>query len=114
VTGSARLDHYRKGGDSLANRYRYFRLHPFSWREWTEATGKRGKAELDALMRFGGFPEPLTAGSERTLRIWQRDRMSRVIRDDLGDLERVRDISFKTGNVAVMPFTGFCEQLGLP
>ncbi len=30
VTGSARLDYYRKGGDSLANRYRYFRLHPFS------------------------------------------------------------------------------------
>ena len=24
VTGSARLDYYRKGGDSLANRYRYF------------------------------------------------------------------------------------------
>ena len=33
VTGSARLDYYRKGGDSLANRYRYFRLHPFSLRE---------------------------------------------------------------------------------
>ena len=30
VTGSARLDYYRKGGDSLANRYLYYRLHPFS------------------------------------------------------------------------------------
>ena len=28
VTGSARLDYYSKGGDSLAGRYRYFRLHP--------------------------------------------------------------------------------------
>ena len=27
VTGSARLDYCRKGGDSLTNRYRYFRLH---------------------------------------------------------------------------------------
>jgi uncharacterized protein len=30
VTGSARLDHYRKGGDSLMGRYRYLRLHPLS------------------------------------------------------------------------------------
>ena len=30
VTGSARLDLYRKGGDSLMGRYHYFRLHPFS------------------------------------------------------------------------------------
>jgi len=29
VTGSARLDHYRKGGDSLVGRYRLFRLHSF-------------------------------------------------------------------------------------
>ena len=30
VTGSARLDHFRKGGDSLVGRYHYYRLHPFS------------------------------------------------------------------------------------
>jgi hypothetical protein len=29
----SRLDDDRKGGDSLVNRYRYFRLHPFSLRE---------------------------------------------------------------------------------
>ena len=28
VTGSARLDIYRKGGDSLQGRYHYYRLHP--------------------------------------------------------------------------------------
>jgi len=39
VTGSARLDYYRKGGDSLAGRYRYFRLHPFSLRELSFAPG---------------------------------------------------------------------------
>ena len=33
VTGSARLDYFRKGGDSLLGRYRYFRLHPYSLRE---------------------------------------------------------------------------------
>ena len=30
VTGSARLDLYRRGGDSLQGRYHYLRLHPFS------------------------------------------------------------------------------------
>ena len=28
VTGSARLDYFRKGGDSLVGRYHYLRLHP--------------------------------------------------------------------------------------
>lgn len=90
VTGSARLDHYRKGGDSLVGRYRYFRLHPFSLAE----LGQGGtRADLQALLKFGGFPEPLFAATERGLRLWQRERMTRVIRDDLRDLERVREIS---------------------
>ena len=29
ITGSARLDYYSKGGDSLHGRYHYYRLHPF-------------------------------------------------------------------------------------
>lgn len=28
VTGSARLDHFRRGGDSLQGRYHHYRLHP--------------------------------------------------------------------------------------
>jgi predicted AAA+ superfamily ATPase len=90
VTGSARLDYYRKGGDSLAGRYRYFRLHPFSLRE---LNAKPSRSDLDALLRFGGFPEPLFAQNEAEHRIWRRDRISRVIREDLRDLERVREIS---------------------
>lgn len=90
VTGSARLDHYRKGGDSLAGRYRYFRLHPFSL---TELGKGADREHVEALLKFGGFPEPLFGASERALRLWQRERMVRVIRDDLRDLERVREIS---------------------
>jgi uncharacterized protein len=90
VTGSARLDYYRKGGDSLAGRYRYFRLHPFSLREMNP---QPGLAELKALLKFGGFPEPLIAQNEAEHRIWHRDRVSRVVREDLRDLEQVREIS---------------------
>jgi hypothetical protein len=90
VTGSARLDYYRKGGDSLAGRYRYFRLHPFSLRELSR---RPARSDLDALLKFGGFPEPLFAQNEAEHRIWRRDRISRVIREDLRDLEHVREIS---------------------
>jgi len=90
VTGSARLDYYRKGGDSLAGRYRYFRLHPFSLRELSR---NPSRSDLEALLKFGGFPEPLFAQNETEHRIWMRDRISRVIREDLRDLEHVREIS---------------------
>ncbi len=100
VTGSARLDHYRKGGDSLANRYRFFRLHPFSL---PELGGRSSAADLDALLRFGGFPEPLFAQDEREHRIWQRDRITRVVREDLRDLERVREISLIEQLVDLLP-----------
>lgn len=100
VTGSARLDYYRKGGDSLANRYRYFRLHPFSLRELDPSPTK---SDVDALLRFGGFPEPLFQQDEREHRIWQRDRIARVVRDDLRDLEQVREISLVEQLVDLLP-----------
>jgi predicted AAA+ superfamily ATPase len=100
VTGSARLDLYRKGGDSLVNRYRFFRLHPFSLAE-LGASPTRG--DVDALLRFGGFPEPFLRQDERELRLWQRDRVARVVREDLRDLERFREISLVEQLVDLLP-----------
>lgn len=100
VTGSARLDYYRKGGDSLAGRYRYFRLHPFSVRELNPSPTT---SDLDALLKFGGFPEPLFAHDETEHRIWSRDRLSRVVREDLRDLEHVREISLVEHLVDLLP-----------
>jgi hypothetical protein len=106
VTGSARLDYYRKGGDSLANRYRYFRLHPFSLRELDpEPTA----THLDDLLRFGGFPEPLFGRDADEHRIWQRDRLARVVREDLRDLERVREVSLVEHLVDLLP-----DRVGSP
>jgi hypothetical protein len=65
VTGSVRLDYYRKGGDSLANRYRYFRLHPPSLGE----LGFEAKA-LDRLLKFGGSLEPYFERDETEHRLW--------------------------------------------
>lgn len=90
VTGSARLDYYRKGGDSLQGRYHYYRLHPFSLRE---LDSESKPAALEGLLRYGGFPEPLFAANQRDWRRWQREHRERVLREDLRDLERVREIS---------------------
>jgi len=90
VTGSARLDYFRKGGDSLLGRYRYFRLHPLSISEY-----KKNPTQVDLahLMKFGGFPEPLFSMTEDEHRIWQKERMIKVVQGDLRDLEDVKDIS---------------------
>ncbi len=90
VTGSARLDYYRKGGDSLQGRYHYYRLHPFSLSE----CGRRPDAQSVAhLLRFGGFPEPFLRGEERFHRRWLREHSERVVHEDLRDLEHVREVS---------------------
>lgn len=107
VTGSSRLDVYRRGGDSLQGRYHYFRLHPFSLRELSgdlpfNLKFPEGPPELEFigpgpefqhLLKFGGFPEPCLAGKERTLKRWQRQRFERVFREDIRGLENVYSLS---------------------
>ena len=90
ITGSARLDYYSKGGDSLQGRYHYYRLHPFSLRELSAVPTED---DLDLLLKFGGFPEPLFKSEKKFWRRWQRERLQRVIYDDIRDLETVKEIS---------------------
>lgn len=90
ITGSARLDYYRKGGDSLQGRYHYHRLHPLSLYEISRTPTIE---DLLTLLEFGGFPEPFFAQSERGWKRWQRERISRVIHEDLVSVEQVREVS---------------------
>jgi len=90
VTGSARLDIYRRGGDSLMGRYHYWRLHPFTLDEIP--IGISRKEAFLRLMTVGGFPEPFLEGDERTARRWRRERFDRVLREDVRDLESIRDV----------------------
>jgi len=86
VTGSARLDYYRKSGDSLLGRYHYFRMHPLSLAE----IGNKG---LQELLNFGGFPEPFLKQQSSSLKRWHLQRRERVIYSDIRDLEKVNEIS---------------------
>jgi len=88
VTGSAKLDFYRRSGDSLQGRYFSHRLHPFSWKE---IAGK-SKQDLEDLFQFGGFPEPFFKGSTSFSKRWSRDYRFRLIREELVSLEQVSDL----------------------
>jgi uncharacterized protein len=74
-----------------------------------EVTSSPSSVELDRLLQFGGFPEPYLAQDERTLRFWQRDRLSRIIREDLRDLERVHEVSLVEYMVDLLP-----DRVGAP
>jgi len=90
VTGSARLDVYRRGGDSLMGRYHYWRLHPFTLDEIPKNISPEDAFER--LMTVGGFPEPFLENDERSSRRWRRERFDRILREDIRDLESVRNI----------------------
>jgi len=104
ITGSARLDIYRRGGDSLQGRYHYYRLHPFSLAELLQRplqikileeiviNGHNHAPEFEALLRFGGFPEPLLKANDRFLRRWHNEKIERMYREDITDIEQIRDL----------------------
>lgn len=88
VTGSARLDAYRFGGDSLQGRHHLLRLHPLSAAELR----LRRPRDLRDLLVLGGFPEPFFGGSEVQARRWSREHRTLLIREEVVSLERVRDL----------------------
>ena len=88
VTGSAHLNVYRYGGDSLQGRYHYLRLHPLSVAE-LEIDSVEGMLKL---LQLGGFPEPYFGGSEIEAKRWSREYRTRFIEEDVTSLERIQDL----------------------
>ncbi|MDF1759420.1 MAG: ATP-binding protein [Coxiellaceae bacterium] len=123
VTGSTKLNAYRKGSDSLMGRYFYFRLHPFSLAElatrrkgiilpealWghcindTGAVSDKVKATFKLLDTFGPFPEPLLAANKAHLNLWQRGRIEKIVREDIRDLSRTLELSQIEMLVSLLP-----------
>lgn len=105
ITGSARLDIYRRGGDSMLGRYHYYRLHPFSLAESCSIKNNiKPLSELNiplksetenflSLDKFGGFPEPFIKQNSKTLRRWHNERVERITREDIRDITAIRDFS---------------------
>ena len=87
VTGSARLDYYRYGGDSLQGRYHFYRMFPFTVKELSIS---RSNDFLD-LFKLGGFPEPFLSGSETEARRWTRENRHLLVNEEIISLENVSD-----------------------
>ena len=92
VTGSARLDTFRQAGESLAGRYHRWRLLPFSVKELVEQTQQTDATALDALTRFGGFPEPLFKGTDAGRKRWQKQYFTDLVREDVLEFSRIHAI----------------------
>lgn len=90
VTGSARLDVYRRGGDSLMGRYHYWRLHPLTLDELPEDMAP--EEGMRRLLTLGGFPEPFFLNDEREAKRWRKERFDRVLKEDVRDLESIKNI----------------------
>jgi len=88
VTGSAKLDHYRRGGDSLQGRYHTLRLHPLSVAELKI----ENLSDLNQLMQLSGFPEPFFAKNPVEAKRWSEEYRQRLIYDEIRDLEKIVDL----------------------
>lgn len=91
VTGSARLDLYKRGGDSLLGRYHYWRMHPLTIDELPDSI--QPAEGLERLLRLGGFPEPFLQNDEREARRWRKERFDKILREDVRDLTVIKDLS---------------------
>jgi uncharacterized protein len=89
----------------LQGRYYYLRMHPLSF---AELKLKDQNSFLD-LLQLGGFPEPFFSASEIESKRWTRDYRTRLIREDLVQLERVHDL----GNIELLAMR-LPELVGAP
>lgn len=119
VTGSARLNVFKRGGDSLMGRYLNFRLHPIthgelsndrmidpeSWKKslFVKPRNTMSNKSIDLLLKYSGFPEPLLAKSDKIHNIWQRSRVEKIIREDLRDISRIPELSRVEMLAALLP-----------
>ncbi len=100
VTGSARLDIYRKGSDSLLGRYIPYRLHPFTVAETDSPIGpdevllkQKISHTWQDLIHLGGFPEPLLSGQQSKADRWSRLRLDRLAYEDTRDVKVLSDLN---------------------
>jgi len=103
VTGSSRLDTYRRVGDSLMGRYFLYHMHPFSVAEIVRqdlpdpdrivrSPREPDDAHFEALWEHGGYPEPYLKRDARFSRRWQSLRTQQLLREDVRDLTQIQQL----------------------
>jgi predicted AAA+ superfamily ATPase len=89
VTGSAKLEFYRYGGDTLQGRFFHYTLHPLSVSELKI----KKQEDLQTLLKLGGFPEPYYKQSERFARRWSEAYRMRLIEEEITKIEQIKDLA---------------------
>jgi uncharacterized protein len=101
VTGSARLDIYNHGGDSLMGRYFRYRIHPFTIAELLDNRPKQKlycppkKIEdklFSQMMQLGGFPEPFVKKNSQFYEKWKSLRFQQLFQEDIRELTKIHEI----------------------
>jgi uncharacterized protein len=139
ITGSARLDLFRRSGDALVGRHSLFHMLPLSLSEamgsprnscflavsGPEATAaalskeiesksrERTKEAFEEMLKFGPFPEPFLRQNDRFSRIWHRDYISLMVREELRDISRVVELD-KLENLVMLLPSRISSPLSMP
>lgn len=102
VTGSAKLDMYNQGKESLMGRYFSYRIHPLSVREITKPEYSALKEDqeptsvkdetLNSLLEYGGFPDPFIKQNKLFSRRWHELRNQQLFREDIKDLASIQEL----------------------
>lgn len=118
VTGSAKLNVFRHGGDSLMGRYFLYRIHPLTvaeilGRHNTEseivAPKPISKEKWHHLLKFGGFPEPFLQANPKFYQRWIQLKHQQLFQEDLRDLSRVHDVA-RIELLAKLLIDGICGR----
>ena len=103
VTGSARLDLYRKNNDSLMGRYFLYHIFPFSLRECVspaidvDSDIQRNDVifdqnAYDKLFEFGGYPAIYVKGERSFYNRWYNLRKKQLFFEDIRDLSNIHEL----------------------
>lgn len=114
LTGSARLDVFQKSGDSLFGRYYLHHLHPLSSGELRAPVlpslqdshllePHEPIGHIPELLKFGGFPEPFSAQSDKEHRRWSNMRRQLLVREDLRELTQIHLIGLVEQLMLLLP-----------
>jgi len=122
VTGSARLNTFKKRGDSLMGRYFYYRLHPLSLREIANQNirtalkdfpilaslefPKVQQKEIDILndlLEFGGFPEMYLGRDKSLHRRRNNEKINQLTNEDVKNIGNIKELSLFQVLLTLMP-----------
>jgi predicted AAA+ superfamily ATPase len=107
ICGSARLDIFRKSGESLLGRYFIFRMFPLGPNDvvfgenfkienaWNPVepfeineVSLEFKEAVNQLFEISGFPEPFLKGEKSFYKRWQKSHISLITTEEIRDLTK--------------------------